>query len=214
MEYTKICGEILEACRDMERLGLVYGTWGNISVRFEDGLIMTPSRISYDVMVPGDMVHMDFEGNIKKGHRVPTSERDIHRLILKNRPDLGAVVHTHSPHACAAAAAGLMLPPLIEEIAQLIGGAVPVTPHYIPGGNHLELAKLVVETLGGVNAVLIKNHGPVSCGASLSEALVCAQVTEKAAQMALLLPSPDSFAIPGAYVREERERFLHKYGKE
>jgi L-fuculose-phosphate aldolase len=214
MDYTNICGQILEACRAIERLGLVYGTWGNISVRHENGLIMTPSRISYDVMKPGDMVYMDFDGNIIKGHQIPTSERDIHRLILKKRPDLGAVVHTHSPHACAAAAAGLGLPALIEEIAQLIGGAVPVTPRYIPGGNHLELANLAVETLGEVNAVLIKNHGPVSCGANLGEALICAQVTEKAAQMALMLPSPGDFAIPGEYVKEERERFLHRYGKE
>lgn len=215
MEYKNICEEILEACKWITKKNLVYSTWGNISVRYGDGFILTPSKMDYDLMTPDDMVGMDFDGNIIKGHRVPTSERHIHRLIMKNRTDINAVVHTHSPYACACAAAGMNIPALIEESAQLIGGTVLCTPYYISGGNHLELAELTAKTLGGgVNAALIKNHGPVACGRTLEEALYACLVVEKAAQMSLLLKNPESFAIPEEFVKEERERFLYKYGKE
>ncbi len=207
--------QIIEACKWLTSMKLVYGTWGNISVRYGDGLLITPSRVDYDVLSPEDMVYMDFDGKILSGSRIPSSEREIHRLVLKNRTDAGAVVHTHSPYACAAAAAGIELPPLIEEIPQLIGGAVPCTPYYIPGGEHLRLAELTVSTIGDKNAVLIKNHGPVCCGVSLEEALTCCQVTEKAAFMTLTLNGHTAYtAIPDEDVREERQRYLFKYGRE
>jgi L-ribulose-5-phosphate 4-epimerase len=215
MEYMDVCGRMLKACRRLEDLGLIYGTWGNISVRCGEGFIVTPSRIEYDVMTAEDMVYMDFGGKILRGSRVPTSERDIHRLILQNRSDLGAVVHTHSPYSCAAAAAGLTLEALIEEIAQLIGGPVRCTPAYVPAQDHLRLAECTVETLGSANAVLIRNHGPMAAGASLAEALVCAQVVEKAAQMQLTLMGGAAYTpIAPQYVAAERKRFLEKYGKE
>lgn len=206
---------MLAVCRRMQQLGLVYGTWGNVSVRYGDGLIVTPSRLDYDVMVPEDMVYLDFEGRTLRGSRLATSERDIHRLILKARPDLGAVVHTHSPCACAAAAAGLTLQPLIEEIPQLIGGAVRSTPQYVPALDHMRLAEETVRALGTVNAVLIRNHGPMCGGSNLEEALVCAQVVEKAAHMQLMLMGGAPFEpIVPEYVRAERTRYVEKYGKE
>lgn len=215
MEYFDICAKILEVCRSLERLKLIYGTWGNVSVRYGDGLILTPSRIDYDVMTPEDMVYMDFDGGILRGHRIPTSERDIHRLVLKNRPDLGAVVHTHSSYACAAAAAGLKIEALIEEIPQLIGGPIPCTPEYVPALEHTRLAEATVQAMGQVNAVLIRNHGPMSAGSTLEEAFVCAQVVEKAAQMQLILSGGAAFMpIADEYVVAERKRFLKKYGKE
>ena len=207
---------ILDACHWITEKKLVYSTWGNISVRYKNGLILTPSKLDYNVMTTDDMVELDFDGKIVKGNRVPTSEREIHRLILKNRLDIGAVVHTHSPYACAAAAAGLELPCLIEEIPQLLGGSVECTPYYITGGNHLPLAELTLKTLGDKKfAVLIRNHGPVVCGRTLDEALYGCLVLEKAAMMTLLLKNKIDFVpIPEELANEERYRFIYKYGKE
>lgn len=215
MQEETICRSIIDACKWLREQKLIYGTWGNISVRYEKGFIITPSRISYDEMTSADLVYMDLEGNITKGSCIPSSERHIHRLILKKRPDINAVVHTHSACACAASAAGIDLEPVIEEIAQLVGGPIPCTPYYITGGNHLELGKLVVKTLGCVNSLLIRNHGAVCCGTSLNEALVCCQVTEKAACIILkLIGSTKYNSIPENFVMEERKRFIEKYGKE
>lgn len=214
-EYKIRC-DILKGCRWITDKELVYSTWGNISVRFGDGLLLTPSKMDYNIMTPDDMIYMDFDGKIISGSRVPTSEREIHRLIMKRRSDINAVVHTHSPYACAAAAAGINLPALIEEIPQLIGGMIPCTLRYIEGGRHLELAEHVAETIGdSVNAVLIRNHGPVVCGRTLDEALYACLVVEKAAQITLILKGGTAFTpIPDNSVSEERNRFLYKYGKE
>lgn len=215
MQYLEVCAQILAVCRRMQELGLVYGTWGNVSVRYGEGFIVTPSRVDYDVMVPEDMVYLDFEGRVLRGKRLPTSERDIHRLILKARPDLGAVVHTHSPCACAAAAAGLTLDPIIEEIPQLIGGAVRSTSRYVPALDHIKLAEETVAALGEVNAVLIRNHGPMCGGKDLTEALLCAQVVEKAARMQIMLMGGAAYEpIAPEYVHAERRRYVEKYGKE
>ena len=72
-----------------DRLGYFVGTWGNVSVRVEDGLLVTPSRMSYDAIRAEDLVVAGWEGGIVRGHRVPTSELELHRRILRQRPDIG-----------------------------------------------------------------------------------------------------------------------------
>lgn len=215
MTYAETCANVLEIYREIFKLKLTYSTWGNVSARYEDGLIVTPSRIACDVMTPEDMVYLSFDGSVISGVRVPTSERDIHRLIIARRPDVNAVVHTHSPYACAAAAAGMTIAPHIEEIPQLIGGAIRCTDEYVPALDHLALAQKTADTMGSFNAVLIRNHGPMCAGSSLEEALTCALVTEKAAQIQLILSGPAAFSpIPDEYVVAERRRYVEKYGRE
>ena len=74
---------------EMTRIGHFIGTWGNVSVRVEDGVLLTPARVDYDAMTPDDLVVVDWEGNRAGGERLPTSEMHVHRLILKDRPDMG-----------------------------------------------------------------------------------------------------------------------------
>ncbi len=96
---------IIRACLFMrDRLGYFVGTWGNISVRVQDGLLLTPSRMSYDAIAAEDLVVVGWEGGVVRGHRVPTSETELHRQILRQRPDLAALVHSHSPWASVCAA--------------------------------------------------------------------------------------------------------------
>jgi len=207
--------QIIQVCVFLVDAGFVIGTWGNVGVRIEEGLIVTPSRIDFRKMEPDDLVVVDWEGKKISGHRLPSSEMHLHRLILLNRPDLGASVHTHSPYASAVACAGRSIPVLAEDVAQIIGGEIGCS-RYVPAGRHRALAEAAWEAMGSESAaVLLANHGAVACGRDLDEALLAAQVLEKAA-MAYVMASAvgGCTVIPDILVREERHRFLYKYGRE
>ena len=89
---------VIDACRWLIEKGFVFGTWGNISLRLEDGnILITPSKIAYDAMTPDDMVVLAPDGKVISGFRLATSERELHRGIMNKRPDVGAIIHAHSP---------------------------------------------------------------------------------------------------------------------
>jgi L-fuculose-phosphate aldolase len=203
---------IIVKCRLLEKLGCFVGTWGNVSVRVEEGFIITPSRISYDVMEPGDFVTVNLNGTVLSGHRLPSSETEIHRAIYRKKQDVGAVIHSHSPYASAVSCLHWSIPPFVEDLAQVVGGRVNCT-RYVPAGRHVKIAKAVAAGIGKANAVLLANHGVIACGRNLDEAFVTSQILEKAALM-LLLGSPlkKLRSIPPKYVQEERRRYLYKYG--
>jgi L-fuculose-phosphate aldolase len=202
-------------CLWLQDKDLVVGTWGNVSVRIDDTIIMTPSRIAYDDMTIDDLVTIDYEGNVVEGFRSPTTEREVHRLIYLARPDVNAIVHYHPVYASALCATNEEIPPILEEITQLIGGAIPITPEYVPAGNHEELGAAAAKYIGDKNAVLLRNHAPVCVGKDLDEARTCCQVVEKAARCYIELKNKfDILVIPDEYVKSERERFKYKYGHE
>lgn len=207
--------KIIEVCLWLQKKDLVVGTWGNVSVRIDNAIILTPSRIPYDVMVPEDMVTIDYEGNVIEGFRSPTTEREVHRLIYLTRPDIGAIVHFHPLYASAMCAVGESIPPILEEMTQLIGGEIPTTPEYIRAGMHEELGAAAAKYIGDKNAVLLRNHAPVCCGKDLDEAKVCCQVVEKAARCYIELKGKLSIkVIPDEMVKLEHYRFVHDYGHE
>ena len=203
---------IIAACRRLRDIGHFVGTWGNIGVRVAEGLLVTPTRLDYDAMQPDDLVLVSLTGGRLAGKRLPSSEMELHRAVLEARPDLGAVVHTHSPYATVVAAARRSLPVCVEDMAQVIGGEVRCA-RYVPGGRHRQLGRAACEALGDSAAVLLANHGAVVCGRDLAEAVVAAQVLEKAALVFVLAQSlGGATIIPSDLVAEERHRFLHKYG--
>jgi Ribulose-5-phosphate 4-epimerase and related epimerases and aldolases len=206
---------ILEACLWLQEKGLVIGTWGNVSVRSGNKIILTPSRIDYNKMKVEDMVTIDMEGKVVEGYNKPTSEKEVHRLIYVHREDVGSVIHCHSEVASAACCIGKPIPPLLEEMSQLLGGEIPSTSVYIPAGHHTELGEEVARSIGDKNAVLIRNHGPVCCGRDINEALLACQVVEKAAKVYMSLYRPTNpLVITDKHVQEERYRYVYKYGKE
>jgi L-ribulose-5-phosphate 4-epimerase len=206
---------VIRTCRFMrDRLGYFVGTWGNISVRVGEGLLVTPSRMDYDAIAPEDLVVVGWEGGVVRGDRVPTSEVELHRRILRQRPDLGALVHSHSPWASVCACAHRSIPVLTDDMAEVIGGEVRCAPH-VPAGRHRELAQAAAEHIGpDACAVLLGNHGVVAGGRDLAEAVIASQFVEKAA-MILIQAEAIGGAKPIAEElwREERDRYLHKYGK-
>jgi len=204
--------EMIEKCRLLEKMGYFIGTWGNISVRVPEGFIVTPSRVEYAVITPKDFVTVSLAGKVLAGHRLPSSEAEIHRAVLSKKPDVGAIIHSHSPCATAVSCLHETIPVFVEDMAQIIGGPVRTT-RYVPAGQHKKIAEEVASTIGEENAVLLANHGVMCCGRTLEEALVASQILEKAAAMVLAVGGAGKvIPIPDEFVRSERHRFLYKYG--
>lgn len=216
MYYLNERNQIIQTCLWLEQQNLVLGTWGNISLRISLGeILLTPSKIPYNKLSPEDLVIVDYDGKKIEGSNNATSEMDVHRLIYLARPDIHAIIHCHPRYASAMCATGREIPPILEEMTQLLGGSVPITPAYIRAGKHLELAEAVTTALGDKNAVLIANHAPVCCGRNLEEARTCCLVTEKAAACYLSIQGHfPVHPIPPQDILAERHRFLYQYGHE
>jgi ribulose-5-phosphate 4-epimerase/fuculose-1-phosphate aldolase len=179
----EIQAEVLSVGREMFDKGLVAGTWGNISARIPGThfIAVTPSGKSYHEITADDIIVVDGTGIVIEGRFKPSSELPLHLAIYRTRPDLQAIIHTHSIFASACAVAHKSIPPIIEDLVQLSGGSVDVAAYALPGTD--ALAQNVVSALGEKNAVLMANHGVVGCGESLAEGLMICELIEKAAQI-------------------------------
>jgi L-fuculose-phosphate aldolase len=162
--------EIADAGRELERARLVQGTSGNLSVRDPAGgtIAVTPSSVEYRRIHPADVLLVDGDGNLEEGSHPVSSELSMHLALYRRRPDVGAVVHTHSPWATTWAVLGQEIPAVHYVIAS-IGYVVRVAPYATFGTE--ALAGNVVSTLAADNAVLLASHGVVAVGADLRAAL-------------------------------------------
>ena len=170
------------------RRGLTYGSSGNISVRLEDGWLMTPTNVSLDDLDPARLSRLDAEGRLVAGDP-PTKESFLHRAMYGERPGDGAVVHLHSTHAVAVSVLeGVdpadVLPPITAYYVMRVG-RLPLVPYYPPGDR--TLAEAVAALAGRHHAVLLANHGPVVSGTSLSAAAAAIEELEETARLHLLL---------------------------
>ncbi len=182
MLYEKERNIVLNACREMVKSNLTVGSWGNISLRTEDGnVVITPSGTNYSKSLPEDMVITDIEGKIIDGKMKPSSERLMHYKIYKNRHDVMAIVHTHAIYSSVLSVTDDRIPPITEDTAMLLGDGVNVSKYALTGT--IELADYVVEGLGSNNATIMKNHGAVSVGTDMEQAIVTSQVLEKSASI-------------------------------
>lgn len=206
---------VLDTCFLMrDRLSYFIGTWGNMSVRVEEGLLVTPSRVNYEEMTLQDLVVVSWEGKKLKGERVPTSETELHRQVLLERPDLSVLIHHHAPWSSVMACAHHALPVLSDDMAEVIGGKVNCARH-ASAGRHKELAEAARTAIGpDACAVLMGNHGVICGGRTIEEAVNCCCIVEKAAQIYIhSKPLGGVVEIPEELWREERHRYLHKYGR-
>lgn len=142
---------------------------------------ITPSGISYDKLLPQDIVILDLNGKITRGNYKPSSELPLHLEVYKARVDITAIVHTHSIFASSLAVARQEIPPIIEDLIQCAGGNIRVANYALPGT--IELAHNAVNALADNQAVLLANHGVLACGSTLPEAVTVAEIIEKAAQI-------------------------------
>ena len=178
--------EIVRVARLLRTRGLAIGTSGNVGARLEDGRIaITPSTMDYDDMTPDDIVIVEADGSPSDGRHRPSSELRIHVEVFAARPDVGAIVHTHSPFATTFAAAHRSLPAVHYVLALLVApgrDTLRVAPYATFGTP--ELARDAVATLGDDNAVLLANHGAIAVARTLASALTRAERVEELAMLA------------------------------
>lgn len=156
--------------------GLVIGTWGNVSVRLGDKVIITPSGANYALLGDEDMPIIDLATGEHEGPK-PSSEKGLHLEVYRQRKEIGAVIHVHSPNASTLAAARRELPPILDDVAQLIGPSVRVADYALPSTK--KIVRTTVRALRGRMAALMANHGAICLGRNLEEAFLCCQVLEK-----------------------------------
>jgi L-fuculose-phosphate aldolase len=181
-DSKEIRTEIIAIGQTLLAKGLVAGTWGNVSARIPGTnlLAITPSGRNYNILAPEDIVIVDINGNKIRGGE-PSSELLLHLAIYSCRPEIKATVHTHSVFASACAVARRQIPPVIEDLVQVVGGEIPVAEYALPGT--AELAQNAATALKDKQAVLLANHGMIGCGTTLGEALLVCELVEKAAQI-------------------------------
>jgi L-fuculose-phosphate aldolase len=186
---------ILAAGRSLVADGLVIGTVGNVSARRDGELRITPTRRAYETMRRRDLVRIDAaSGRPLSTDARPSRELPLHLAVYRARPDVAAVIHTHSPYATAWSFLDRPLEPALEDLEYFGIGPVRTAPPAPPGTD--DLARNVSQALGGSNAVLLGHHGVLTTGASVEQALVNARVVEHQARIAWLVRAP-SVAEPG-----------------
>jgi ribulose-5-phosphate 4-epimerase/fuculose-1-phosphate aldolase len=201
---------LVELGRHLLASGLVEGTSGNLSARLgaSGRALVTPSGVDYGILTPAQIVVVDLDGRpVGEGLR-PSIDTANHVAILRARPDVGGVVHTHSPYATAFAVVGEPIPPLVTESAAVVGG--PIRPiEYLPPGRP-DLAERVAVGLGDDSAILLPNHGVIAVGPTPDAAFGVALAVEQGARIAWLARAigtprpvpPDEIARFAAFLRE------------
>jgi len=171
---------LIEAARRMNASGINQGRSGNVSVRVEGGFLVTPTGVPYESLNPPDLVFMREDGQ-REGTYNPSSEWRLHRDIYVNRPEAGAVVHTHSPYATSIACLRKPIPAFHYEVA-FVGGIDIRCAEYATFGTQ-ELSDYAIRALEGRRACLLANHGVAALGAELEEAFATAEKVETLARM-------------------------------
>lgn len=217
--------QVYEANMELPKRGLITYTWGNVSgIDRESGLfVIKPSGVDYDKLRPEDMVVMDLEGNKIEGDLKPSSDTPTHLELYKKYPEIGGVVHTHSPQATSFAQAGIDIPLYGTTHADYFYGSIPctrsLTKEEIDGAYEANTGKVIIETfeLRNINpvytpGVICKNHGPFTWGKDAKEAVHNAVVLEEVAKMAILtrLINPQVEPAPDC-IRDKH--FFRKHGE-
>lgn len=203
--------ELVEGCRSMSRLGINKGRAGNISVRSGDAFLISPTGVAYDQLTPGMVVRMHWDASFE-GDLLPSSEWRFHRDILLARPELNAVVHTHSTCATAVSVLGRDIPAIHYTIAATGSGRIPCAPYEIFGSE--ALARSAVQALQGRRACLLAHHGVVTAHVSIGRALALAVTVEELAHQYLaLLPLGEPPVLTDAQIADVVEKFK-TYGQQ
>lgn len=172
-------GAILAAAQHLDAAGMMPSKSGNLSIREAGGFIVTPAALPYARMTEADLVRLAPDGTAAPGspHR-PSSEWRLHAAIYAARPEIGAVVHTHSPRATALSCARRGIPPF-HYMVLLAGGPIRCADHATFGTE--QLARHCVAALANRRAVLLANHGVVACGTTLAAAVTLSLEVENLA---------------------------------
>lgn len=215
--------KVYEANMELPRRGLITYTWGNVSgIDRESGyFVIKPSGVDYEILKPSDMVVMDLEGNKVEGDYKPSSDTPTHLELYKAFPEIGGIVHTHSPWATSWAQAGRSIPCYGTTHADYFYGSIPCARSLTQGEIENDYEKntglVIIETFSGLNpsfvpGVLCINHGPFTWGKDAIEAVHNAVVLEEVAKMAFQTEQINAQAKPAPDTIKEKH-FMRKHGK-
>jgi L-fuculose-phosphate aldolase len=161
--------EVLVAAQAMSRAGLTPGRTGNVSRRFGTGMLITASGVAYAELTPADIVEVSLAGALAAGQKKPSSESPFHLAIYRTRPDVGAVVHTHSMHATVLACLSKPIPAFHYMVAAAGTAEIPCVGYETFGSQ--ALSERVAAGLQAANACLMAHHGAIAVGATCAAAL-------------------------------------------
>jgi L-ribulose-5-phosphate 4-epimerase len=176
--------QVIEVGLEAHRRGIVHGTAGNFSVRDpESGLVaISPTGMPYGAMVPSDVCIVDLDARVHDGVRKPSSETPMHTMIMKHRPDISAIVHTHAHYCTVISTFKPRLPPILTETVLVLGRDVPVTRYGETGTPDIGMS--VIESMTTESrAVIMKNHGLICFGSTFEQGLLYALIAEEAARV-------------------------------
>jgi L-fuculose-phosphate aldolase/L-ribulose-5-phosphate 4-epimerase len=177
--YTNEKKEIIKAGLALKEYNLIALSGGNVSMRMPDGMILvTPSGMAYDGMVPEDVVVLDIDGNVIEGERRPSVDSMALLHIFQNMERVNAVIHTHQVYATAVSLVYDKVPNAVTTLANACAGEVHVAP--FSSAASLQMGIEAVDHIGDSNAVILKNHGVITVGRTLKEALYAAVYLEDA----------------------------------
>ena len=208
----------------LQNHGLITFTWGNVSgIDRESGLVVIkPSGVEYAKLSPANMVVLNLSGKVSEGNLKPSSDTSTHLVMYRSFEEIGGVVHTHSPFACAWAQAGLSIPALGTTHADYFYGDIPctraLTDAEIATNYELNTGLVIEETLGSTKplvmpGIVVKEHGPFTWGTTPDNAVHNAVVLEEVAKMALHTKqlSPQVTRLNQALLDKH---YLRKHGKD
>ena len=216
--------KVYEANMELPRRNLVTYTWGNVSgIDREKGLfVIKPSGVEYDELKPEDLVVMDLNGKQIEGSLNPSSDTKTHLILYNAFPQIGGIVHTHSPHAVGWAQAGEDIPCYGTTHADYFYGSIPCARHLtqeeLDEDYELNTGKIIVETFKNrkidpvaVPAVICHSHGPFTWGKDAAQAVYHAVVLEEVAKMAIFTRQVKASAAP-APQRYQDKHYMRKHG--
>jgi L-ribulose-5-phosphate 4-epimerase len=217
---ARVRDEVAALHAELTRYELVAWTGGNVSGRVPGAelFVIKPSGVSYDDLSPENQILCDLDGNVIPDtpgwERSPSSDTAAHAYVYRNMPEVGGVVHTHSPYATAWAARGEEIPCVITAMADEFGGPIPVGPFAIIGDD--SIGRGIVETLTGhrSRAVLMQNHGPFTIGKDARDAVKAAVMVEDVARTVhLAREGGPLIPIPQASIDALYARYQNIYGQ-
>jgi L-fuculose-phosphate aldolase len=204
---------VIDTALAMSRSGLSPGRSGNVSCRWKTGMLITPTGMAYEEIRPRDIVFVNAKGDVPdKKSRKPSSEWRFHLAAYQARPDIKAVVHTHSLNATVLACAHKPIPAFHYMVAVAGGNDIPLVPYDTFGTD--ELAQFIATGLAERNACLMANHGQIAIGANLCAALELAHEVEALAEqyVKVLTLGGEPHVLPDDEMARVLERFKN-YGQ-
>jgi L-ribulose-5-phosphate 4-epimerase len=212
--------EVARLHHELVKYDLVVWTGGNVSGRVPgtDYFVIKPSGVSYDDLNAENMILCNLDGSVVPGtpgsERSPSSDTAAHAYVYREMPEVGGVVHTHSPYAVAWAARGQEIPCVITGMADEFGGPIPIGPFAVIGDE--SIGRGIVETLRGHRSrvVLMQNHGPFTIGVSAKDAVKAAVLCEDSARaVQLAMQGGPLIPIPQDRIDYLYNRYQNVYGQ-